>query len=162
MEIIKIKNNRYSYDFYLKEDDKELRISFGGNLDLYWSLTKKNINLKQIKPSELYKESKKELKETFTLTKENYYIYTLFENLYNDIKECKLYTEDSYFDETISYKDRNKEYQNTEKYKYLFDGKIIKWDKDYIKLCEGILNNGVLVKNRTGIDSIKIPSYHLQ
>lgn len=130
MEIIKIKNNRYSYDFYLKEDDKELRISFGGNLDLYWSLTKKNINLKQIKPSELYKECKKELKETFTITKENYYIYTLFENLYNDIKECKLYTEDSYFDETISYKDRNKEYQNTEKYKYLFDGKIIKWHSD--------------------------------
>lgn len=34
-----------------------------------------------------------------------------------------------------------------------------KFDKEYLKLCEEILNCGVLVKNRTGIDSIKIPSY---
>lgn len=36
-----------------------------------------------------------------------------------------------------------------------------KWDKDYIKLCETILKDGVMVENRTGINSIKIPSYHL-
>ena len=34
-----------------------------------------------------------------------------------------------------------------------------KFDKEYLKLCEEILDRGVLVKNRTGIDSIKIPSY---
>ena len=34
-----------------------------------------------------------------------------------------------------------------------------KFDKEYLKLCEEILDCGVLVKNRTGIDSIKIPSY---
>lgn len=37
-----------------------------------------------------------------------------------------------------------------------------KWDKDYIKLCKKILNEGVEVQNRTGINTIKIPSYHLQ
>ena len=36
-----------------------------------------------------------------------------------------------------------------------------KWDKEYIKLCKTILKNGQKVENRTGIDSIKIPSYHL-
>ncbi len=36
-----------------------------------------------------------------------------------------------------------------------------KWDKDYIALCKKILTDGKKVKNRTGIDSIKIPSYHL-
>ena len=36
-----------------------------------------------------------------------------------------------------------------------------KWDKDYIKLCKTILSDGVEVENRTGINSIKIPSYHL-
>lgn len=36
-----------------------------------------------------------------------------------------------------------------------------KWDKDYIKLCKTILSEGVEVENRTGINSIKIPSYHL-
>ena len=34
-----------------------------------------------------------------------------------------------------------------------------KFDKEYLKLCKNILENGILVKNRTGIDSIKIPSY---
>lgn len=37
-----------------------------------------------------------------------------------------------------------------------------KWDKDYIELCEKILNEGYEVVNRTGINSIKIPSYHFK
>ncbi len=39
---------------------------------------------------------------------------------------------------------------------------MCKWDKDYIKLCKKILKDGVTVKNRTGIDSIKIPAYTLE
>ena len=35
-----------------------------------------------------------------------------------------------------------------------------KWDKDYIGLCKKILQEGVRVLNRTGVDSIKVPSYH--
>ena len=37
-----------------------------------------------------------------------------------------------------------------------------KWDKEYIKLCKKILSDGKIVENRTGIDTIKIPSYHLE
>ena len=36
-----------------------------------------------------------------------------------------------------------------------------RWDKDYIKLCKTILKDGVEVENRTGINTIKIPSYHI-
>lgn len=36
-----------------------------------------------------------------------------------------------------------------------------RWDKEYIKLCKTILEKGVEVENRTGINTIKIPSYHL-
>ena len=36
-----------------------------------------------------------------------------------------------------------------------------KWDKEYLKLCKKILKEGVEVKNRTGINTIKIPSYDL-
>lgn len=36
------------------------------------------------------------------------------------------------------------------------------WDKIYCQLCENILTNGVQVANRTGIDTIKLPSAHLQ
>lgn len=37
-----------------------------------------------------------------------------------------------------------------------------KWDQDYIKLCKTILEKGEEVPNRTGINSLKIPSYHLE
>lgn len=35
-----------------------------------------------------------------------------------------------------------------------------KFDKEYLKLCKKILEEGKKVENRTGIDTIKIPSYH--
>lgn len=34
-----------------------------------------------------------------------------------------------------------------------------KWDEDYIALCKRILNEGVRVENRTGVDTIKVPSH---
>ena len=34
------------------------------------------------------------------------------------------------------------------------------WDKDYIGLCKRILSEGVEVENRTGINTIKVPSHH--
>ena len=36
-----------------------------------------------------------------------------------------------------------------------------KWDEDYITLCKEILKNGTQVHNRTGVDSVKLPSYCL-
>ena len=36
-----------------------------------------------------------------------------------------------------------------------------KWDREYIKLCKTILNEVKEVENRTGTNTIKIPSYHL-
>ncbi len=35
-----------------------------------------------------------------------------------------------------------------------------KWDRDYLDLCREILNDGIRVQNRTGVDSIKVPSHH--
>ena len=37
-----------------------------------------------------------------------------------------------------------------------------KWDYEYLKLCKKILTEGREVQNRTGINTIKIPSYHFQ
>lgn len=39
---------------------------------------------------------------------------------------------------------------------------IAKWDVEYLKLCRKILEQGVEVENRTGINTIKIPSYHFE
>ncbi len=38
---------------------------------------------------------------------------------------------------------------------------MTEWDKEYLKLCRKILEEGVEVENRTGINTIKIPSYEL-
>ena len=37
-----------------------------------------------------------------------------------------------------------------------------KWDDIYCGLCQKILHDGKQVENRTGIDTIKIPSFHFQ
>lgn len=37
-----------------------------------------------------------------------------------------------------------------------------KWDEIYCGLCKDILENGVRTGNRTGTDTIKLPSYHFQ
>ena len=34
-----------------------------------------------------------------------------------------------------------------------------KWDKEYCKLLREIVTNGTRTQNRTGVDSIKIPSW---
>jgi len=34
------------------------------------------------------------------------------------------------------------------------------WDKDYLELCKRILKEGKEVENRTGINTIKVPSHH--
>ena len=38
---------------------------------------------------------------------------------------------------------------------------MTQWDKDYLELCKKILEEGVEVENRTGINTIKIPAYEL-
>ena len=39
MEVTREKGMESGYDYILQEDNKILRIAFGSNLDLYWSLT---------------------------------------------------------------------------------------------------------------------------
>lgn len=34
------------------------------------------------------------------------------------------------------------------------------WDKEYLELCKRILTEGVEVENRTGINTVKVPSHH--
>jgi len=39
---------------------------------------------------------------------------------------------------------------------------MTKWDKEYLKLCKKILEEGIEVENRTGINSIKLDGYYLE
>ena len=63
----------------LQEDEMNLGFYFAGNGDLYWKLTSdKNV----------YENN------TFIITKENYDLYSLFEQLFTDLKEINIFEED--------------------------------------------------------------------
>ena len=116
MEVKKQKTD-FGYNITLIEDSKRFSILFGGNLDLYFII--KNL------------ENKEEMTyETFVITKENMFIYTLFERLFYDIKSCNVYKSDEY-----NNIDRlNVGLKRSEEYKKLFDGSSITWisdDDDY-------------------------------
>jgi len=88
IEIEKTINGR-GYDFFtINTDDGIFSISFQGNLDLYFNYECKN----------LLKETSE---KTFILTKENYYLYSLFSKLYEDIKNCNVYDENELKDDNI-------------------------------------------------------------
>lgn len=71
------------YDISFIKDDKELKIVFGGNGDLYWML-------RQTKTSDMNEEMN-EVYNNFYVTKENPIIYRLFDELYNDILNCNIF-----------------------------------------------------------------------
>lgn len=147
MNIIKQKSEIGTYDFYITKEDKTLEITFGGNGDLYWIIDNPNVN------PETTEEYKKHLKspyqETFIITKENYYIYSLFDELIEDIKEARFYLpeEEEQKDFILnlddicqhkkqyeSYEERckrkNEELKKYSRYKLLYNNNIISWHSD--------------------------------
>lgn len=77
MLVKKIKNEYGCNDIILENDNKQLRMFFLGNLDLYWSIydydQKDDSNIRE-----------------FMITKENYRIYELFDELYKRVKNCEI------------------------------------------------------------------------
>ena len=142
MEITRTKGKESGYDYTLKEDNKELRIIFGGNLDLYWSLyiTDKSKTL-----DNLYDE----VYETFLITKENYQIYSLFKKLIEDIKQPIVFepVEEELLvglDSTESEEEKcarmNEDIKRSERYKMLYNGQEIIWhsDDDYYEEADRV------------------------
>ena len=73
MEIKKIPNNFEKSNIVIKQGDKELIILFAGNLDLYMGLSNgQNIGNENISMN-------------FDITKEDYELYTIFDDLYKQI-----------------------------------------------------------------------------
>ena len=134
----KIKTD-FGYTINIYDSNKILTITFGGNLDLYWYLSSKE---------------KKEV-DTFEITKENYFLYSLFDILYNDIVNCNLF---KLYDEELSFVNSIKELQKIynrkkelniifseyEEYKRLYNGEYICWysdddsieDANYVKIIK--------------------------
>ena len=129
MEVKCLVDDRGIKDYVLKSNNKQLKIMFGGTLDLYMQLMSPNL-----KENELGS-------DTFEITKENYQIYSLFNELYRDIEMCNVYNVDELdlmFCETEEeiqklYESKNKineHEKNSERYKNIFDGQSIIWYSD--------------------------------
>ncbi len=80
MEIKKTKNNMNSYNFELIKDDKSLKISFSGALDLHMSLSDGKI-IPDNENVSIY----------FDITKEHYDLFALFDALYKSIISCNIF-----------------------------------------------------------------------
>ena len=83
VEINKYKFDKY-YAFDITTDEGCFSIVFGGNLDLYWSYRYKECFLDTHDSKE------------FFITKENYFLYSLFDELYNDVKDYNIFTIDMF------------------------------------------------------------------
>lgn len=68
------KNTEFDTTIFFKEKGKFLTFSFGGNGDLYWSI---------------HLLSKDDSDYSFTITKDNYEVFSLFEKLFDDINIIK-------------------------------------------------------------------------
>ena len=77
MKVIKYENE-FGLLISFQELDKQFNISFGGNGDLYWTIHSKNTNDDN----------------NFIITKENYEVYRLFEELFDDIENIRIFYEE--------------------------------------------------------------------
>ena len=126
VEINKTKDVEGYDRFKITTENGSFDIMFGGNLDLYWYYW----------PEENYKDWP--LAKTFTISKENYFIYQKLDELYKNIKEQKPYQskdENSsiVFDSSKLINDSPKSQYS---YKNLFQNDIIKWYSDDAPLEE--------------------------
>lgn len=126
------------YNFNFKQGNKILEITFGGNLDLYWSLS--IIKEHKLTTEETVSAMYDEVKETFIITKENYFIYSLFEELYSDIKESRIFipiikpvkdeADADLNEDEFDHQKYNERHKNMPTFKKLFNGETIEWRSD--------------------------------
>lgn len=77
MQVIKYENE-FGLIISFQELDKQFDASFSGNGDLYWTIHSKNTNDDN----------------NFIITKENYEVYRLFEELFDDIENIRIFDEE--------------------------------------------------------------------
>lgn len=138
MKITRSKGMESGYDYEFVEDNKTFSIIFGGNLDLYWSLTTNQ-------EFTSYEDMIKELYDTFTITKENYQIYSLFKTLIDEIKSSKVYlpspecvvTDDDEvvfvppsYNQIVELNQTNEDLKAQAGYKRILEDGVITWHSD--------------------------------
>ena len=128
---IKKEQTESGYHFNFGNGEYEFAIFFAGNLDLYWTIHSKSfVPISEDLPI-----------KSFSITKENYQVYSLFEVLYDDIKNCNIFTIVDYQIERCETEEEkqklikenvkmNKSFKRDERYKSLFHDEVVEWRSD--------------------------------
>ena len=103
------------YSFDIKLDEGTFNILFAGNLDLYW-----NYNCK-------YKELNNIDTKEFVISRKDGYIYELIEELYEDIINYNLFSDDLEYNEDLKKRMKESDESNPRK---LCNNGIIDWHSD--------------------------------
>lgn len=98
MKVIK-HENEFGLIIYFKELDKQFDVSFSGNGDLYWTICSENVNDDN----------------NFIITKENYEVYRLFEELFDDIENIKIFDDEEYITFYLKTEEEKQEYIKNQK-----------------------------------------------
>ena len=114
----------YETDIHIKdiETQQEVSITYGATWDLYWT------------PYTYYEMKKTLVEETFDIPKSEPELYSLLEELYQDVKNAKVYDPEDDFDEKMREESvaLNKACKQGEIYQRVFDEKnnTITWHSD--------------------------------
>jgi len=92
MRVIKTRSEVGTLDISIKEsEDKSLALIWGGNGDLYWILD--NLEVIDVKEDPMY--------DSFCITKKDYEIYSMFEELYEDLMNGRIYLPEQHMNTNI-------------------------------------------------------------
>lgn len=127
LNIKKVNSEYDSYDIIINDGTKDLNILFGGNGDLYFFINKLNFeDTEQI--------------VNFEITKENYFLFSSFEELYNKIINCNIYKldemelphadDEEILERTNMYAEWNEDLKSSIEYRKLVNNGIISWRHD--------------------------------
>ncbi len=130
LKVIKRKNNiSFTYDLIFQDEKKLFRMSYEGNLDIYWSM--RGTKYDRIDDEYGYYE--------FLITKENYSLYEEFALFYERITKAQLFAEDPLTDFTTyaAYKEAKKHHETQQQafltsdvYHALVQDGVITWLSD--------------------------------
>ena len=98
MKVIK-HENEFGLIISFKELDKQFDVSFSGNGDLYQTIRSENVNDDN----------------NFIITKENYEVYRLFEELFDDIENIKISDDEEYITFYLKIEEEKQEYIKNQK-----------------------------------------------
>ena len=120
MKVVK-QENEFGTIISFQELDNIFEVSFCGNFDLYWTIHSKEENDHH----------------RFIITKENYEVYKLFEELFDDIENIKIFDDEDFSfyaqtEEEIAYEKNMYRLYNHSNYNELFDkeNNTITWYSD--------------------------------